>query len=69
MGSRIPAGLTIFVFKLNVKGSAQAALKQIREKRYHEPYLTDGRKILLVAAAFSPKTRNLTKWLVEECPA
>ncbi len=46
-------------------GTAQQAMRQIREKRYFEPYLADGRRITLAGVAFSRRTRNLGRCLIE----
>ena len=45
--------------------SMSSFMRQIREKRYFEPFLADGRRIALVGVAFSKKTRNLGKCLIE----
>ncbi|MDA0322864.1 MAG: PD-(D/E)XK nuclease domain-containing protein [Verrucomicrobia bacterium] len=55
----------IFIFEFKLRDTAEAAMRQIREKRYFVPYLDDGRRITLVGAAFDPGTRNLGKWLIE----
>jgi len=55
----------IFVFEFKLHGTAEEALQQIHQRRYHEKYATDGRQVLLVGAAFDPETRNLERWLVE----
>jgi hypothetical protein len=55
----------IFVFEFKLAGTAQRAMRQIREKRYFEPFLADGRRISLVGVAFSRKTRNLGRCLIE----
>jgi hypothetical protein len=55
--------ITIFEFKLN--GSADAAMAQIRHKRYAAPYLDDGRPITLVGVEFSGLTRNLGAHRIE----
>jgi len=55
--------ITIFEFKLN--GTADAAMAQIRQKRYAEPYLDDGRPITLVGVEFSGQTRNLGAHRIE----
>lgn len=57
------AGIFIFEFKLN--GSADAAMGQIRAKRYFEPYLDDGRRITLIGVAFAKETRNLGEHRIE----
>ena len=54
---------TIFVFEFKLHGTADEALAQIREKRYFEKYLDDGRDVVMVGAAFDPETRNLERWL------
>jgi hypothetical protein len=54
----------IFVFEFKLQGSAEEALAQIHHRHYHEKYLADGRELLLVGAAFDPRTRNLERWLV-----
>jgi hypothetical protein len=55
----------IFVFEFKLQGTAEEALQQIHQRRYHEKYTADGREVLLVGAAFDPETRNLERWLVE----
>ncbi len=56
---------TIFVIEFKLRDTADAALAQIKEKKYYEKYLASGKEIQLVGAAFDPETRNLGKWLVE----
>ncbi|MCL4202403.1 MAG: AAA family ATPase [Pirellulaceae bacterium] len=55
----------IFVFEFKLQGTAEDALQQIHQRRYHEKYTADSRELLLVGAAFDPETRNLDRWLVE----
>ncbi len=59
-----PQAVWIFEFKLN--GTSKAAMKQIHEKRYYEKYLASGKEIKLIGVAFSKKTRNIGKWIVDE---
>jgi hypothetical protein len=56
----------IFVLELKLHGTAEDALAQIKSKDDTLPYEFDGRRLLLIGAAFDPKTRNLEDWLVEE---
>ncbi|MBF0244680.1 MAG: ATP-binding protein [Planctomycetes bacterium] len=56
----------IFILEFKLFGTAAEALAQIKAKRYYEPYLSDGRPVVLVGAAFDATTRNLEQWLVEE---
>ena len=55
----------IFLFEFKLGGSAQAAMRQMREMRYAERYRADGRRVTLVGVAFSRKTRNLGRRLIE----
>jgi hypothetical protein len=64
---RTAADIFIFEFKLN--GSADAAMAQIRQKRYFEPYLDDGRRITLIGVAFAKETRNLGEHRIEPLDA
>ena len=56
----------VYVLEINVNKSAQAALKQIQEKGYAEPYAADPRKLFLIGVNFSAKTKRITKWLIGE---
>ncbi len=60
------AGIFVFEFKLN--GTAEAALAQIREKRYFEPYLGEGRPVTLIGVEFSAETRNLGEHRMDTLP-
>ncbi|MEA1973688.1 MAG: AAA family ATPase, partial [Candidatus Cloacimonadota bacterium] len=54
----------IFVieFKMN---NVNAALKQIKEKKYYEPYLSDERKVFCVGVAFDKKNRNIKEYKIK----
>ena len=56
----------IFIFEFKLHGTAEEALAQIRDKRYAQPYLDDGRHIILVGATFDPATRNIEHWLTAD---
>ena len=56
----------LFEFKLSGNGSAEDALNQIKEKRYAEKYLVDGKKIVLIGAGFEEATRTIKNWKVEQ---
>ena len=49
----------IYIFELKVGESAAAALEQVRQKGYAEPYRADGRPIWLVGLSFDRETRQL----------
>ena len=55
----------IFIFEFKLNGTADAAMAQIRQKRYFEPYLDDGRRITLIGVAFAKETRNLGEHRIE----
>lgn len=56
----------IYIFEFKLNGSAKAALQQIHEMHYYQPYLNLGKKILLVGINFSSKERNIADYLFEE---
>lgn len=55
----------IYVIELKLKGTAKEALRQIKAKEYYLPFKNSGKKIILIGAAFSVKTRRLNSWLIE----
>lgn len=55
----------IYLFEFKLRGSAEDALRQIREKGYAEAYRNEGRDVLCIGVAFDPETRNLGQWLTE----
>ncbi|NNJ85168.1 MAG: ATP-binding protein, partial [Gammaproteobacteria bacterium] len=61
----LDTGIWIFEFKLD--GSAQAALDQIRDKKYAAPYATSGKPVYLVGVNFDfdPKKRNVIEWKMD----
>ncbi len=56
----------VYIFEFKRDKSADEALKQIEEKKYAEPFLSDKRKILKVGVNFSSKERNINEWKVVE---
>jgi hypothetical protein len=55
----------MFVIELKCNQSAEKALRQIREKRYHEKYQQSGRKIYLLGINFNTKEKAITDWRLE----
>ena len=55
----------IYVMELKRDASAEAAMKQIKDKNYAAPFKIDGRKIVLVGANFAPDMSRLDGVLVE----
>ena len=60
----------IYVCELNVDGSAEDALAQIKERKYYEKYLPLARKknikLHLVGMNFSSEERNINEFRDEE---
>lgn len=55
----------VYVMEFKLHGSAEDAMSQIEDKHYTLPFNADGRKVIKIAAAFSNKTRTITRWLVK----
>ena len=56
----------IYIFEFKIDGSAEDALKQIEEKQYAVPYLSDPRTLHKVGVNISSESRTVEKWLVAE---
>ena len=54
-----------YIFELKVDEPVDKAFKQIREKKYAEPYVADGRPIWLIGLSFDSKTRHLVDCAAE----
>ena len=52
----------IFEFKLDKKGTAEDALKQIDERKYAAKYALINKKIVKVGVEFSARERTLSRW-------
>ncbi|MBM6720993.1 ATP-binding protein [Bacteroides gallinaceum] len=55
----------IYVMEFKLEGSAEEALRQIEEKQYALPFVTDKRQVFQIGINFSSQTRNIEKWLVK----
>ena len=56
----------IYIMEFKRDSSAEAALKQIKDKDYAAPFKQDGRQIVLVGANFASDMSGLASVLVEE---
>ena len=56
----------IFIFEFKLDGSAEEALKQIEEKQYAVPYLSDKRPVHKIGVNISSESRTVDQWLVAE---
>ena len=55
----------IFEFKLSSNGSAEDAIKQIKEQNYAAKYKADEKKIVLIGSSFDENTRTIKDWKAE----
>ena len=55
----------IYIMEFKLDQGAKAAMQQIKDKKYAEPYLLDGRKITLIGVNFSKEKRTIDDWIVE----
>ena len=56
----------IYVMEFKLDGTAEEALRQIEEKHYAQPFLSDTRQLYKVGVNFSVQARNIEKWIVSE---
>ncbi len=54
----------IYVIELKYDGSAENALKQIKEKKYDRKFQMDGRQIIRIGVNFSSETRCIEDWKI-----
>ena len=52
----------VYIFEFKLDGNADEALKQIEEKGYARPYLTDRRQTVCIGVVFSSETRTIAEW-------
>ncbi len=52
----------IYVVELKLDGSAPSAIAQIVRNRYHEKFLSEGKRVTLVGINFSTKKRGVASW-------
>jgi hypothetical protein len=55
----------VYVFEFKCGQSAEAALRQIRERGYAARYAGSGKTVTLIGINFDPEQRNLAEWRVE----
>ena len=56
----------IYVMEFKLNGTAEEALLQINEKGYALPFASDTRALYKIGVNFSPETRNIERWVVED---
>ncbi|GAK61720.1 AAA-ATPase [Candidatus Vecturithrix granuli] len=58
-----------YIIEFKCNQHPEAALQQIHDKGYAEPYRADGKPIILIGIEFSPEQRNIVAWKVEHFKA
>ena len=59
----VETGKKIYIMEFKI-GSEQEALKQIREMKYYEKYLSRGKEIVLMGIGFDPEKRNIDNYIL-----
>lgn len=54
----------IYVIELKLNGTAEDAIRQIEEKDYAIPFSCNSQTIFRIGISFSPKTRNISRWII-----
>jgi hypothetical protein len=52
----------IYIIEVKLDSTPEAALRQIEEKQYAAPYLTEGKEIVKLGVNFSSETRTIGEW-------
>ncbi|MGP1431822.1 MAG: ATP-binding protein [Treponema sp.] len=60
-----PDKIYLFEFKLTSNGSAEDALKQIKDKQYADRYTGSGKRVIAIGASFDEEKRTLKEWVTE----
>ena len=56
----------VFEFKMDKKGTAEDALKQIDDKGYLIPYTADERRLVKIGVEFSIEEKGIKRWVMNE---
>jgi len=62
----VPDKILILEFKLKKNGDAASALQQIKDKKYPDKYVAQGKQIYLLGISFDPEARNVHDFLSEQ---
>lgn len=54
----------IYIIELKLNGTPEQALRQIDETGYAQPFMSDERRVFKIGISFSPKTRNIDRWII-----
>ncbi len=56
----------VYLFEFKLDQSPEAALAQIREKRYFQAFWTKGKPVFGIGIEISSKTKTLARWEMEQ---
>ena len=56
----------VYIIEMKLDGSAESAIKQIKDKRYYDRYESSGKAIHLVGLSFSKKDKKIAEWKEED---
>lgn len=56
----------VYIFEFKCNQSAEKALQQIKEKRYHQQFLNTGKELYLVGINFDTEKRNISEYKYEK---
>ena len=56
----------IYVMEFKLDGTAEEAIRQINEKGYAAPFISDSRTLYKIGVNFSNAIRGIERWIVEE---
>lgn len=58
-----------FIIEMKINSTADAALQQIKKKKYYQAYTSDHKNIMLVGISFDTKTKNISELKHEKLDA
>ena len=62
----VETGDYVYIFEFKLDGTAEEALRQVEEKGYAKPYISDKRKVYKIGVSFSSETGTIEGWKAEE---
>lgn len=62
----VHASKAVYIFEFKVNDTAEAALAQINQSGYAEPYATDTRSVVKIGVAFNIDSWTINEWNVEK---
>lgn len=62
----LESGDHVYIAELKVDKSAESAIRQMRENRYYEKYVSSGKHIHLLGISFSSEERTIKEYIAED---